>query len=127
MRRLITATANITRPHHRVRINKGMKADLHTWLKFFDAFNGVSVFSDKLWVSNVDLQLLQIVLEKLGMVLAFILTGKWAYSVWPDSWCEGDKLKDRTFLEFFPILVSVVLWGEHLRNKKLFSGQIIKR
>lgn len=81
MRRLITATSNVTRPHHSIRINKGMKADLHTWLKFFDSFNGVSVFSDKLWVSNVDLQLFTDSSGKVGNGFGIYFNGKWAYSV----------------------------------------------
>ena len=43
--------------HHHLRITENMKKDLHLWLQFFRDLNGVSVFHDRLWVANEDIQL----------------------------------------------------------------------
>ena len=45
--------------------------------------------------------------------------GKWAFGQWPQAWVENGITDDITVLEFFPILVSLHIWGKHLRNKKI--------
>lgn len=39
--------------------------------------------------------------------------GKWCAEKWPSAWSEQDLIRDLTFLEFFPILVAVVLQTHH--------------
>ena len=56
-RRLINSTCGLTKPHHHLSIFAGMRKDLKLWLRFFKDFNGVSVFHDRFWTSNEDLQL----------------------------------------------------------------------
>lgn len=56
-RRLIDATCNLRRPHHRTRITKAMKEDLNIWLLFLSNYNGTTVILDKFWSSNSDLEL----------------------------------------------------------------------
>jgi hypothetical protein len=38
---------------------------------------------------------------------------------WPNEWAEHVTLADITFLELFPVVVAISIWGLHLRNKKL--------
>lgn len=56
-RRLINSICGLTKPYHHLRIKKGMRQDLHMWLSFSQNFNGISVFHDRFWVSNEDVQL----------------------------------------------------------------------
>ncbi|MES9905170.1 MAG: reverse transcriptase domain-containing protein, partial [Sedimenticola sp.] len=56
-RRLINATCGLVKPHHHLRITKGMRQDLEMWLLFFQAFNGISIFQDQFWTSNADFSL----------------------------------------------------------------------
>ena len=55
--RLINATCGVTKPFYHVHIISGMQHDLHTWLDFFQTFNGVSCFNDHFWCSNADVSL----------------------------------------------------------------------
>ena len=41
-RRLINSICGLTKPHHHLRLNKGIKQDLLMWDKFFSNFNGIS-------------------------------------------------------------------------------------
>ena len=119
IRRLIDATRGVSKPNFRIRVTREMKSDLNMWLVFFDQFNGISVFNDKLWVSNAHIQLFTDSLGKRRNGFGTCLGNQWAYAKFPDSWYQRDMLGDITFLEFFPILVSVYIWGNQLRNKKI--------
>ena len=41
------------------------------------------------------------------------------YGVWPEEWHAQGITADITVLELFPVLVSLVVWGSCLRNKKI--------
>ena len=116
-RRLINATCGLTKQHHHLRITTDMRKDLDLWLQFFRDFNGISVFHDRFWVSNEDMQLFTDSAGGTGFGAYF--AGKWAYGSWPQSWVEQGIVDDITVLELFPLLVSLHTWGEHLRNKKI--------
>jgi hypothetical protein len=47
--------------------------------------------------------------------------GKWAQKGWPKDWIKMGILKDITFLELFPVVVALCIWGEQLKNKKIIS------
>lgn len=45
--------------------------------------------------------------------------GRWSAEPWPAAWLEAGFLKNLVLLELFPIVLSVELWGEAFRNKKV--------
>ena len=55
--------------------------------------------------------------SNLGFLAYF--AGKWAYGSWPQPWVEQGIIDDITVLELFPLLISLHIWDEHLRNKKI--------
>lgn len=118
-RRLIKATCGLTKPHHHLRITSDMKKDLQLWLEFFSEFNGISVFHDRFWVSNEDLQLFTDSAGGSNLGFGAYFAGKWSYGAWPDSWVEQGITEDITVLELFPLLVSLHIWGDELQNKKI--------
>ncbi|MCG7866997.1 MAG: hypothetical protein JAY74_11590 [Candidatus Thiodiazotropha taylori] len=118
-RRLINAICGLSKSYHFLRINANMKKDLELWLQFFKGFNGVSVFHDRYWVSNEDIQLFTDSVGGSSRGFGAFFAGKWAYGPWPQSWSEQGILGDITALELFPLLVALHIWGEALRNKKI--------
>lgn len=118
-RRLIDATCGVNSPHHHIRITQGMRLDLEMWLKFFRDFNGVSVFQDMRWFSNADVCLFTDSSAACDKGFGAYFQGHWTCAVWPESWVLQGLTKDITLLEYFPILVSIVVWGDSLRNKKV--------
>lgn len=38
---------------------------------------------------------------------------------WPSDWTQRGTVKDITFLEFFPILVLITIWGTDFENKRV--------
>ena len=115
-RRLINATCGLTKPHHHLRITADMKKDLKLWLRFFTGFNYVSVFHDRYWTSNEDIQLFTDSAGGVNLGFGAFFAGKWSYGAWPLPWVDLGITRDITVLELFPLLVSLVIWGEQLRK-----------
>ena len=118
-RRLIDATCNIRKPHHRIRVSKSMREDIKVWLTFLSEYNGVTVITDNAWASNETLELFTDSSGGQNRGFGIYFQGKWAHKCWPKLWEEMDILKDITFLELFPVVVALCIWGEQLKNKKI--------
>jgi hypothetical protein len=43
----------------------------------------------------------------------------WAQAIWPEQWELTRILTDITFLELFPVVVALNIWGYYLRTKKI--------
>lgn len=119
IRRLINATKGLSKPFHHLRITRGMKQDLQMWLAFFQDFNGVSVFHDRFWTSNEDAQLFTDSAAGPGLGFGAYFNGKWMYDKWPKDWYKNEITSDITVLELFPIVASVIVWGQELCQKKI--------
>ena len=111
LRRLIDLTVGLKRPHHHVRLTIDAKADLQVWQRLLSGFNGRAFFLDDLWITSTTFELFTDAAGSLGYGAVF---GKqWFYGPWPESWCSLNI----TFLEFFPIIVALHIWGSEMANK----------
>ena len=54
-----------------------------------------------------------------GLGFGAVFGNMWAHGVWPEMWHMSGITSDITVLEMFPILVSLVVWGPYLPNKKI--------
>lgn len=118
-RRLIDSVCGLTKPHHHIRLNRGIREDLRMWLNFFGTFNGISVFHDRFWTSSSDFQLYTDSAAGLNLGFGAYFAGKWICAQWPDSWFSSGNADNIAVLELFPILVAVVIWGGNFENKKI--------
>ena len=113
LRRLIDLTIGIKSPHHFIRLNKEVKKDLNLWLSFLANFNGRSFFIDDKWLSSNNLNLFSDASGALGFGAIF---GKnWWYGKWPDNWANLNI----AILEFYPIVLSLHLWGADVSNRSI--------
>ena len=86
------------------------------WLKFLDKYNGVSVFRDLEWLTNEDMAFFTDAAASIGM--GIYLNGKWAQAKWGTHF--PNKIAGNiTFLEYFPILVALHIFGDKVKNKKV--------
>jgi len=113
LRRLIDLTMGVKKGHHLVRLTKAVKGDLSTWLAFLSDFNGCSFFLDEGWHTSATLQLYTDASGSKGFGAVF--GNRWCYGVWPESW----KSFHISALEFYPIVLSVMLWGNMMRNQRI--------
>ena len=113
LRRLIDLTKGVKLPHYRIRLTKFVKADLRLWQTFFAEFNGRSFFLGDTWLNSDCLQLYTDAAAGFGFGAIF---GKlWCFGPWPEHW----KLFNIVILEFYPIVLSVLLWGPLMRNQRI--------
>jgi hypothetical protein len=118
-RRLIDATCSVKKPHHKIRVSQAMREDIKVWQFFLSQYNGITVMLDTLWSSNDSIELFTDSVGGRNKGFGIYFQGKWAQSCWPKHWIENGTLRDITFLELFPVVVSIYIWGSNLRNKKL--------
>lgn len=73
---------------------------------------GFVVFQKKFWVFHTDEELFTDSSARRGNGFGIYFSGEWTL------FYKG-YTTDITVLEFFPLLVSVLIWGEKVRNKKV--------
>ena len=113
LRRLIDLTIGITRPHYLIKLSKEVKEDLLVWQNFLSGFNGRSFFLSEVWCTSHQLKLYTDASGAYGFGAIF---GKqWCYGEWPDSW----RHLNIAFLEFYPIVLSLHLWGHEMANSRI--------
>ena len=110
LRRLIDLTLGLRAPHHRIKLNRQVREDLRVWLSFLSEYNCKSFFLADTWLSSDKLHLYTDAAGSLGF--GAIFGNHWCYGEWPTEW----QNRNITILEFFPIVLSLYLWGDQLSN-----------
>ena len=113
LRRLIDLTKGITSAHYFVRLTRSVKADLQLWQSFLCGFNGRSFFLSDVWHDSLTLNLYTDAAASLGYGAVF--GNEWCFGAWPKNWTKFNI----TLLEFYPIVLSVLLWGDRMRNQRI--------
>lgn len=88
------------------------------WQEFRDTFNRVSFWREGLCL-EVNLQVHKDAAVFPGFGAYFC--SHWCMKEWLRAWVESGYPLDLTFLEFFPILVSILLWGDVLASTTVHS------
>ena len=88
-------------------------------------YNGVSVFRDQRWLSNEDMELFMDAAASIGM--GIYMGGKWAQAKWGTHFPNETSSNNSTFLEYFPILVALHIFGYKIRNKKVLFHVIMQK
>ncbi|KAM4023858.1 uncharacterized protein ACNLHF_024804 [Anomaloglossus baeobatrachus] len=114
--RLSLATRGVSRPEHRIRVTRAMKADLEIWRVFLESYNGRTCWQAE-EVSNKELALFTDAAGSTGF--GAILGKEWCAARWPPEWLHGELCRNLAFLELFPIVVAIELWGFELSNKRV--------
>ena len=74
---------------------------------------------DNLWSSNETIEFYADSAGGSNRGFGIYFQGKWARACWPKDWIDNQLLADITFLEMFPIVVAINIWGASLKNKKI--------
>ena len=111
LRRMIDLTIGVRRPHHRIRLSKETKHDMEVWLKFLGNFNGRSFFIEERRHNSSSFELYTDAAGSKGY--GAIFDTHWLCGAWPHAW----KSLNIAFLELFPIVLSVHVWGSQMANR----------
>lgn len=100
-------------PHHRIKVSGSMRENMCLWLQFLKGYNGVSLRRS---VQLVEADL-QVCLDAAGGYgLGSYFRGHWCDAPWPELWVYNGVTVDMTFLELFPLVVAVPIWGDWFLN-----------
>ena len=113
LRRLIDLTRGVRSAKHFIRLKTWVKGDLRLWNSFVDDFNGRFFFPNDTWHDSHTLNLYTDATASLGF--GAIFGPYWCYGSWPEHW----KSLNIAVLEFCPIVLSVLLWGDLMRNQRI--------
>ena len=113
LRRLIDLTRGLSKPHHYVRLCRRVKDDLRVWLSFLSSFNGKSFFLNDIWCDSHQLNLFTDASAAIGS--GAIFGSEWCYGERPADW----KYRNIAVLEFYPIVLSICLWGHKMSNQSV--------
>ena len=111
LRRLIDLTIGLLRPQHHTRLTKETKLDLMVWKEFLLQFNGRSFFLENRWDQTDPLTLYTDSSGAIGF--GAIFGNNWCHGIWPKEW----QYQNIAVLEFYPIVLSLYLWGSDMSNK----------
>ncbi len=100
---------------HKIRMTAGAKADLAMWRVFLNDYNGATIFSDQSWVGHHDIQFFTDASGGIGF--GGFYEGRWFQGAWPSKQFTNEH--SIAWLEMFPIVVAVVLWGNQLKGKRI--------
>ena len=113
LRRLIDLTKGTHVAHHLIRLTKSARADLQMWQQFLKTFSGRSFFLSDIWVSSTTLNLYTDAAGTVGFGAMF--GNYWCHGEWPAFW----KGLNIILLEFYPSVLSVMLWGHLIQNQRI--------
>ncbi|KAM4808264.1 adhesion G-protein coupled receptor V1 [Rhinophrynus dorsalis] len=115
-RRLSQASGGALRSHHHIRLTLPLREDLRVWEQFLVDFNGRSYWQSPVQ-TNGDLDLYTDAAGSVGF--GAIFGSDWCSGLWPEVWVKVGLTRNILFLELFPIVVAVSLWGERMRDCRI--------
>lgn len=96
-----------------VRLNNDAQLDIAVWLQFIEHFNGRCFFIHD---PSIDSDFLELYTDASGSVgYGACFKTKWFYGSFPGTWHNLNI----SFLELYPIVVSVEIWGHLWKNHSI--------
>ncbi|MCP3664903.1 MAG: hypothetical protein GY696_20805, partial [Gammaproteobacteria bacterium] len=96
----------------KVRLDRGLLADVDWWRTFLPQWNGTSTFPDEHWFNSPDISL-KTDTCKHGFGASY--SGRWLYGEF-SGWFYKQSMP---FKEFFAIVAAVATWGHLWKGKKI--------
>ena len=109
LRRMISLSTIAKELHHHIRLNSSFRSDLAWWYTFLESWNGVSI-----------LQVLH--RQSPDTALWSDASGSWGCAaVWGPAWFQyqwNERVKGSSIavMEFLPIIMAAVVWGEYWKG-----------
>lgn len=114
LRRLINFTIGVSKPDHKICLNKHVRLDLKAKTEFMDNFNLGSIFRDEVWKDSEKLKKYTDAAGSLGYGAVF--GSKLFYGKCVDINMQEFSI---TVKELFPIVVAIEIWGQNVSNSSI--------
>ena len=115
---LLALSSSVSDLHYYVHLNSECRQDLHMWLEFLSNWNGISLFYESEFTSSYDIQLHTDAASTAGFSVVY--KTHWISEKWPEQMPSiPDNLASMAFMELYPIVVAVYIFGRDWRKKKI--------
>ena len=114
---LLNIAVSVRDLHQKVKLDEHCFEDLLMWRKFLQDWNGVSLFYEKDFTTNFDMQLFS---DASLIGFGSIFGTQWLYSTWPTQLpaiADGDL--SMAFRELYPIVAAAIVWGKYWKTKRI--------
>ena len=115
LRRMISASKQVPHLHQHVRLTTEFQQDVQWWLHFLPTFNGVCLFYDDQWLSNVDLH---IYTDSSDIAAAGFYDGSWFVVPFTGAFAPLQALSIN-WRELFAVTVAAATFGHHWSAKRI--------
>ena len=116
LRRMIDTVNHMQRPHHHVRINAPLRADLEWWKEFLGVFNGNTFFVDSEPVPTEEFST-----DACPIGGGGFFQGDWFYVNWATNYPSLANVHIN-LQETFTVLIALERWKDQLRDKWIIGG-----
>ena len=110
VRRLLDTVIGISKPFHYVTITAEARADIRMWHLFFKFHNGKTLFLSTKKENSLTLNMYS---DASKMACAATFNSDWFVIEFPSEW----QKKNIAFLEFYPIVVAIQIFGIKMANR----------
>ena len=112
LRRLINMLNIHDKPYYYLRITRGVREDLQTWLTFLQNYNGITYFRALQIANSITIHMVSDA-SKLGFGACY--GTKWLQATYPVPW----QSHHITILELYPIFVLISIFGRLMKNSHI--------
>jgi len=111
VRRMIYTSKKAKHLHHFIRLDGEFRADLAWWSHFLPSWNGISLFYDKHWTDNADLDLYT---DASNIALSGYFNGSWFVELVQNL--EGNSINHR---ELRAVVLAAATWSQAWSGKRI--------
>lgn len=115
VRRMIELSKQAAHLHYKLTLDSEFREDLRWWLAYLPKWNGVSLFKDQYWSSNINLHLFT---DASNLGIGAYFRGAWFLEPF-----MGENAKHATrsinWREMYALVKAAAVWGKDLANKKV--------
>ena len=115
LRRLIDESKRAKYLHYRISLSPAARKDIEWWLAYLPSWNGISVFCDDVWSTNVDLHLWT---DASDLAIGAYFGQEWFCEPFTGL-TESYKCMSITWRELYAIVKAVATWCHHLKGKMI--------
>ena len=112
LRRLHDLTVGINKPFHFVRLSKGTKLDLQSWLCFLRSYSGKTIIRE---IPDTDSRNIHMCSDASGQGYGATYGRSWIQGTWPETW----QHLNIAVLELYPVYMMLSLFADSLCNSKI--------
>ena len=117
LQQIIQLTHNVTKPHHYIRLNAGVRKGIKMWQSFLPDWNGSSFFLNVKWETSDSLHLYTDAASTIGY--GGIFGTQWFQGKWLQKQMIGSLGISIDWQELYAIVVTCKIWGKHWTWKRI--------